>query len=187
MVLRPSLRLALAWATLAPIVVACSGKHTRHPDSSEVLMTADGDEIAYQSTRCLYQQSTGADDTLSLQLQYLDTPNSVAFALYIDDPRPARPFRATPGEVGACTLEVAFDGTMYSTALRGTELALNLDALPAPATLTPGDTVRLRGTLKLDALSLPVSGDSAAAPLDLAAGSVPLDCEASYDESIVLD
>jgi hypothetical protein len=86
-------------------------------------MTADGVEIAYQSTRCIYRQGTGANTTLSLQIQYLDSPDTVAFAFYIDDPPPAHPFRATPSE----------------------------------------------------------------APLELARGSVPLDCEASYDESLSLE
>jgi hypothetical protein len=153
-------------------------------------MTADGVEIAYQSTRCIYRQGTGANTTLSLQIQYLDSPDTVAFALYIDDPAPAHPFRATPREAGAWTLEVALDGQMYGNVLQGPEVTLSLDTLPAPSTLTPGQTFPLHGELAISALSLPRQpdpGPAATAPLALAGGSVPLDCEASYDESLSLE
>lgn len=153
-------------------------------------MTVDGVEISYQSVSCLYSQSTGADNTLSLQIQYLDTPDTVAFALYIDDPKPAHPYRATPSDVGACTFEAALEGKMYGRVLQAAEVTLSLDTLPAPSTLTPGEIVRLHGALDISALSLPPQpdpGEAPPAPLKLAAASVPIDCEASYQESIVLN
>lgn len=170
----------------------CSSNTTSYSEGSGALTTTGGDEITYQSVRCIYRQSTGSDDTLSLQIQYLDTPDTVAFALYIDDPKPAHPFRATPGELveREWAFEAAFDGTMYSAGLYGTQATLELDALPAPSTLAPGATVRLHGRLDITDVSLsppPLPGGPPGTPLQLAASSVPVDCEASYQESEVLD
>lgn len=168
----------------------CSSTTSSSPsESGGALTTTDGVEIPYQSVRCIYRQNTGSDDTVSLQIQYLDTPDTVAFALYVDNPKPARPFNASPSEATHWNFEAAVDGKMYSYAAFGTELTLHLDALPATSTLEPGHTVRLHGSLDIGAFSLPSSlvGGPAAYPLELAAGSVPVDCEASYDESIVLD
>lgn len=168
----------------------CSSNTTSNPEDRQPLITADGVEIDYQAVRCIYRQSTGSSSTLSLQIQYLDTPDTVAFALYVDDPAPARPFRATPGEPHVWNFEAAVDGTMYSSDLASTEATLSLDALPAPSTLVPGTTVRLHGRLDIGAVSLSgpaLSGGPPGAPLELAGGSVPIDCEASYQESQVFD
>ncbi|HEX2875238.1 MAG TPA: hypothetical protein VHP33_28500 [Polyangiaceae bacterium] len=191
---RRSAKLILTSALLAAtsLLGGCSSDTTSDAEDHGALTTAGGVEIPYQSVRCIYRQNTGSNDTLSLQLQYLDTPDTVAFALYINDPKPARPFRATPGEAVELEwgFEAALDGTMYTAGLNGGQATLSLDALPAPSTLVPGETVRLHGRLDINDVSLSspsIPGGSAGTPLELAASSVPVDCEASYQESMVFD
>jgi hypothetical protein len=156
---RRSTKLILTSAMLAALSLlgGCSSTTSSSPsESGGALTTTDGVEIPYESVRCIYRQNTGSDDTLSLQIQYLDTPDTVAFALYINDPTPAHPFRATPGELveREWGFEAALDGTMYQVGLYGTQATLSLDTLPAPSTLVDGAAVRLHGRLDIGAVAL---------------------------------
>ena len=153
------------------------------PEVGPVLTTTDGAVIAARSLRCIYRQSTGADNTLSLQLQYLDSPDTVAFALYVDDPVPATPFAAAAGGQGRYSFEAFSDGVGYRDALGDGEVELQLDDLPSPSTLSDGDVVPLEGTLLIDGFSLPersASGDAGGGTLDLAPTSVDVSCEAVF-------
>ena len=188
----PNLTFVSTVFTALALLGGCSSSTTSEAQDKAPLVTADGVEISYQSVRCIYRQSKGADDTLSLQIQYLDTPDTVAFALYMDDPKPARPFRDAPGELveREWGFEAALDGTMYTAGLYGTQATLSLDNLPAPSSLVPGEVVRLHGRLDISDVSLSspsIPGGPPGKGLDLTASSIPVDCEASYQESMVLD
>ena len=153
------------------------------PGADLTLTTTDGTDIAARSLRCIYRQSTGADNTLSLQLQYLDSPDTVAFALYVDDPVPATPFAVAAGGQGRYSFEAFSDGVGYRDALSDGEVELRLDDLPSPSTLSDGDVVPLEGTVLIDGFSLPerpASGDVGDGALNLAPGSVDVSCDAVF-------
>jgi hypothetical protein len=153
------------------------------------LRTSDGTEITSEALRCIYRQDVGASQNLSLQLQYISEPDSVAFAAYIDNPVPATPFVARPQDVGRLSFEVVLGQARYQLDLTHEEIAVHLDELPPPSSLNPEETVRLRGRLEVTAFSLPRawSEGDAADSLKLAAGFVSIDCEAVFQESEVLD
>ncbi len=160
------------------------------PTAASSLMTADGTEIPSKSLSCIYRQSTGADDALSLQLQYTDAPGSVAFAAYLEDPIPAEPFAVSAGQQGRFDFEVFLAGVGYGSELSGGEVEVRLDSLPSPAALTDGDRVVLQGSLLINQFSLPEKaavGETATGVLDLASGSVDIDCETTYQSVEVLN
>lgn len=187
------------WPTVAQLIVAttvmvgaCSqdtDAKMSTPAATTTLKLGDGVEITPESLRCLYRQSTGARDELSLQLQYLSAPNHVAFAVYMTNPAPAKPFVATPGDVDSFTFEAFVDATSgYRSDLEQAEIAVHLDELPQPSALSPGDPVQLHGQLELAEFTMPAVGDDASeATLHVPAGSVAVDCEATFQRAQVLN
>ena len=153
------------------------------PGADMTLTTTDGTMIPAESLQCIYRQGTGADNTLSLQLQYLDSPDSVAFALYVDDPVPATPFAAAAGQQGRYSFEAFSDGVGYRDELGDGEVELRLDDLPSPSTLSDGDVVRLDGVLLVGRFSLPerpASGEAGTGALGLAPTEVDVGCDAVF-------
>lgn len=148
------------------------------------LRLRDGTEIVPQSLRCFYRQDTGASHDLSLQLQYRADLDHVAFAAYLTNPRPASPFVASPRDVARFDFEAFLGGESgYQATLESHEVIVHLDSLPDPSSLRFGDIVPLHGQFEVTAFSLP--GTWPAEPgstLDLAAGSVAIDCEAEFEE-----
>jgi len=154
--------------------------------SGAALMSADGREILSTDLACIYRQSRGADESLSLQMQFLDSPDTIAFALYVDDPVPATPFTAVAGEQGRFSFEAFVDDVRYQDELANNELMLELEELPAPSTLSDGEMVSLRGALTMDPLSLAErasTGDAGDRTLALAANRIEIDCEAPFQLS----
>lgn len=157
---------------------------------SAALYTADGAAIAAELLRCGYSEETGAVHSVHLGLQYLRDPEHVAFAAYIEDPMPAAPFEIEPHNATRFNFE-AFQGDVsYSASLRGSQIMVHLDALPAVSTLHAGDVVHLHGRLDIGALSLPATStpDESEEPAALAvtAGSVPIDCQSEFSRSVAL-
>ena len=186
-VTRPTSTLPSLILCAAVSLTGCSDDADEEPDIDggidAVLVTTDGTTLPARSLRCIYRQSTGADNTLSLQLQYLDSPDTVAFALYVDDPVPATPFAVTAGRQGSYSFEAFSDGVGYRDALSDGEVELRLDDLPSPSILSDGDVVPLEGTVLIDGFSLPEtsgSGDVGGGALDLAPGSVDVSCDAVF-------
>ncbi len=52
-------------------------------EESMTLRMVDGTKTVPESLSCIYRQSTGVDDALTVQLQYLGIPGHVAFAVYL--------------------------------------------------------------------------------------------------------
>ena len=147
------------------------------------LTALDGTTIESESLSCTYRQSFGASDLLELQLQYLDTPTTVSFALYLSEPEPSEPFSATAGQQGSFSFEVFQDGVNYSAELVNSEIEVQLDALPAPGSLSDGEVVSLNGRLLISQFSLlerVFTGEAGTRVLDLAAGTVGIDCETEF-------
>ena len=164
------------------------------------LNTADGDTIDAASLDCIYRQDTGASDTLNLQLQYLESPNNVAFALYVEDAVPAVPFVASAGQQGRFVFEAFRGGTAYQEELSNAELEIQLDALPSPSTLSDGDVVPLRGTLQIVPFTLAEAASSGSADRETASqeagpnadlalenSTIDINCEAVYQLAEVVN
>jgi hypothetical protein len=153
------------------------------------LALSDGGRIPSQELVCSYRQSTVADDSLYLQLQYLSGPNSVAFAAYLEDPIPAKQFVATPRDVGRFEFEAFRGDDGYEAELREAEITVRLDDLPAPSSLSDGEVVHLQGVIEIAAFSLParVAMEAPGEPLDLAPATVAVDCKPRFRLSPVLN
>lgn len=162
---------------------AGTGALSDDPQTRQALMTADGAEIISESLRCIYSQNTGADSSLSLQLQYLESPGYVAFALYLSDPIPSAPFAVAAGQQGRFDFEVFAGGVGYRDDLVSGEVEVRLDDLPSPSSLSDGDNVVLEGVLLVNQFSLTersATGESGAGLLNLASGSVEINCESKF-------
>lgn len=180
-------QIALALCALLSGCASREGNELQQDSLS--LTTAEGDEIVAESVRCIYRQARGGGDRLELQLQYLSEPDRVAFAVYVENPIPSAPFVAAPEDVARFSFEAFTDDAGYSAELEHAEITMELDELPDPSTLRPGDAVHLHGRLQVTDFSLPKvsQNDAAASELHLAAGSVLIDCETQFEQVPVLD
>ena len=154
------------------------------------LPTADGKEAVATSLRCIYRQATGADDTLSLQLQFLRHPDHVAFAVYVDDPRPATPYEGAAGQDSHFDFEAYADDVGYRSTLRRGEIVVHLDALPSPDELSDGQDISLRGRLDFNEFSVSETdayGATGAGRLGVGPGKVPIVCTTSFSIDWVLN
>lgn len=162
------------------------------PDEGQELRlpTADGNLVVAESVRCIYRQSVGSDDTLRLQLQFLGDPEHVAFGIYVDDPKPATPYRGGAGDDSDFRFEAFANGVAYSSALRSTELVVHLDDLPSPGQLGEGQQLSLRGTLELTNFTVPefsALGETGPGSLKIAPGTLPILCTARFETSQIVD
>ena len=133
--------------------------------------------------RCSELPNKESDSTLTFGLQYLSAPNTVAFALYFENPIPASPFNVVAGQQGRVDFEVVSGDARYSNMLSNSEVEVILEGLPSPSTLSDGDVLTLRGKLVLNQFTLPLDyawGDVPDQELALMAGVVDVDCEAEY-------
>ena len=154
------------------------------------LMTTSGTEIPSESLSCNYFQNTGADNTLSLELQYLESADRVSFALFISDPIPAMPFAASAGQQGQFDFEVFFDSVGYRDVLSNGEVEVRLDNLPSPSALSDGDTFMLEGSLLINQFNLEeraATGEAGSGALNLASGSVDIACEVTFQTANVIN
>lgn len=185
------------WPTVTQLVVAasvfvCACSHitdatTSPPITNTSLELGDGTVITSESLGCSYRQSTGSSDELDLQLQYLSAPDSVAFAVYLTDPRPAKPFAATPREVKRFDFEAFVEKELYRSDRDLKGITVHLDELPPPSSLKPGDTVQLRGYLELEDLTLSAISGEGDSTVQILAGAVAIDCDAKFQEVQVLN
>lgn len=177
---------------VSAFIAGCSSDSNNIPNTEPFeelptsLVTLDGTSIDSESLSCNYRQSFGASSLLELQLQYLDSPNSVAFALFISNPVPAEPYTAAAGEQGSFSFEVFLEGVRYSDELDNSEVEVLLDSLPSPDNLSNGDAVTLSGSLIIEQFSLVerfFTNEMGSRVLELNAGSVGIDCVATYQLS----
>ena len=116
--------------------------------TNATLVIGDAEAVDFSELRCIYRQITGAIDDLELQLQWLATPDTVAYALYMDRLEPATPFSVLAGDTSASfRFEVFVDGAAYTDQFSNAEVGVELEALPDPDSLNDGDEVTLRGSL----------------------------------------
>lgn len=189
-----ALVLTFAAAVLAVIAVGCgddggttSTGTTSVGPAPEPLVLADGTSIQAQSMSCYYRQSTGASDDLELQLQFLDTPNTVAFAVYVSDVTPATPYSA---DAAGADFELFTGGTGYRKVLESGEVTVALGALPEPSTLSRGQSVQLNGSLEFAQLTVPevnALGEVGQGSAEIAPGSVAFSCTANFQISEVME
>lgn len=184
-----ALALACAAMAFAAVATGCGddGGMATASAAPEPLVLADGTSIQAQSMSCYYRQSTGAVDALELQLQFLDTPDTVAFAVYVPSVTPATPYSA---DAAGADFELFTAGTGYRKALESGEVTVALGALPDPSTLSEGQPVQLNGSLEFAQLTVPevsALGEVGQGSAEIAAGSVAFSCTATFQVSEVVD
>lgn len=164
--------------------MGCKGDNTDAiQDTDKDLVLLDGNQVVYESMQCIYRQHTGADDGVSLQLQFLSAPNKIAFELILESPMPGSPFIALAGHPGGFGFSVFNDDNLYGSILNDSEIILMIDDLPFPDSLKPGNTVHLRGSMELSQFSLPDAhepNEESGTSLEVAAGIVEFDCKAKF-------
>jgi len=160
-----------------------SENEVTNPEMSPSLVTADGREIPSESLSCIYRESTGASDEVSLQLLYNSSPDTLAFYLIITDPVPAIPYTAAAGEQGSFEFWTYLDNVGYRDTLSNGEVEVQLDSLPSPSSLSDGDVVELNGELVISSFSLnqrDATSETDGSFLDLAADRIDIDCSATF-------
>ena len=160
-----------------------SENEVTNPEMSPSLVTADGREIPSESLSCIYRESTGASDEVSLQLLYNSSPDTLAFYLIITDPVPAIPYTAAAGEQGSFEFWTYLDNVGYRGTLSDGEVEVQLDSLPSPSSLSDGDVVELNGELVISSFSLSqrdATSETDGSFLDLAADQIDIDCSATF-------
>jgi len=171
------------------ILMGCSSNDGITPEAdgdqlpSLSLALLDGSEIPSESLKCIYRQSTGFDDALSLQFLYESAPNTLAFYLIVDDPIPATPYSALAGQQGRFEFWAYSNEVGYRDTLANSEVELQLDSLPLPSELSEGDIIFLKGNILISEYSLierPASGIPGTRLLPIAAQSLQIACEVEF-------
>lgn len=136
-----------------------------------------------ESSGCIYRQEFGGRNTWLLQVQYLSSPNDVAFALYSENPTPATPFVVSTGQQGTFPFEVFMENNGFGDNLINDEITISLDDLPSPSALTDGNIVSFKGSLLVNQFTLPnmsVTDETDNMELVLVAGNVDINCAAVF-------
>lgn len=177
----PVRRIMLSLLVLTAVNCGADSK----PDAEPATLQTDRGAVEFERLRCIYRQTTGAVEDLELQLQWLATETTVAYALYTDGLTPATPFSVDAGDTSrSFRFEVFIEGAGYSDSLSDGEIGIELSSLPAPATLVDGETVELDGALVVKEDLLLNDQSDTVGSIIVEAQRVPFSCADPFSVSV---